>query len=163
MQAHDVMSRLVHTVTPMTTIGAAAELMRDHGIGFLPVVDDTDRTTLVGVVTDRDLVIRGLAEGYGRDLAVRFAMSGPPLYTAREGTDVHEMMALMERRQVRRLPILSASGAITGIVSQGDLALHVGPTEPIAIEALIERVSAPAWLVPQLNGLARLELPNRPS
>jgi CBS domain-containing protein len=151
VQASDVMSTSVKTVTPLMTVSDAATIMCDFDIGFLPVVDDSDRTKLLGVVTDRDLVTRALAARLGQDTTIRFVMSGPPLTIARESTDVHELLRLMERRQVRRVPIVSQDGRLRGVVSQGDLALRIGPSEPAAIEGLLERVSAPAWLLPFLD------------
>lgn len=157
MRALDVMSKAVYKVTPLTTVREAAVLMRDHNIGFLPVVADGASDTLVGVVTDRDLVIRGLADGPDIDRPVRLVMSVPPLVVARESTEVHQLLALMEQHQVRRVPIVSADGAIWGIVSQGDLAVRLGPMEPLAIESLMERVSTPSWLVQYRNGDVRPE------
>lgn len=156
MIASEVMSGAVKVVTPLHTLAEAADLMKTYDIGFLPVVDETNRTTLVGVLTDRDLVVRGLAERRNADLTVRFAMSGPPLTVARESTDVHELLRIMQRHQVRRIPILSKTGALVGVVSQGDLALRLGPTEPAAIEQMLERVSAPAWMIPFLDGAVLL-------
>ena len=135
MQASEVMSTSVKTVTPLMTVSDAATLMCDFDIGFLPVVDDSDRTKLLGVVTDRDLVTRALAARLGPETTIRFVMSGPPLTIARESTDVHELLRLMERRQVRRVPIVSQDGRLRGVVSQGDLALRIGPSEPAAIAA----------------------------
>lgn len=151
MNASEVMSTTVKTVTPLMTVGDAATIMRDFDVGFLAVVDDADRTRLVGVVTDRDLVTRGLAIRRGLDTSIRFVMSGPPLTTARETTDVHDLLRLMERHQVRRVPIVAQDGQLRGVVSQGDLALRLGPNEPAAIEEMLERVSAPSWLLPFID------------
>jgi len=159
MITSDVMSTSPRVITLLTTIGEAAVMMRDHDVGFLPVVDLDQRSLLLGVVTDRDLVVRGLAEGHDIDSSIRFVMSGPPLVVARPSTPVHELLRLMERHQVRRIPVV-ADGHLRGVVSQGDLALRLGPSEPAAIEELLERVSAPAWMVPFLDGSVRLPHPH---
>ena len=127
MIASEVMSGAVKVITPMTTLAEAASIMKQYDVGFLPVVDEDTHTTLLGVLTDRDLVVRGLAEHRTPDVTVRLAMSHPPLVTARESANVHELVRLMERHQVRRIPILNKEGKLTGIVSQGDLALRIGP------------------------------------
>lgn len=152
MIAREVMSGSVKTITPLTTLAEAARLMRAHDVGFFPVVDQETSTILLGVVTDRDLVLRALADRRDPDLTVGVAMSQAPLIVARESTDVHELLRLMERHQVRRIPILTADGKLAGIVSQGDLALRMGRAEPMAIEGLLERVSAPSWMLPFLDG-----------
>lgn len=163
MIASEVMSGAVKVVTPLTTLAEAASIMKMYDIGFLPVVDETTHSRLLGVVTDRDLVLRGLADGQSPALSVRLAMSNVPLVTARETTDVHELLQLMERHQIRRIPILSSDGRLTGVVSWGDLALRIGPSEPTAIEELLERVSAPAWMIPFFNGAMGLPSASRPS
>ncbi len=158
MRARDVMSRTVYTATPRSAVGTAAELMRDRNIGFLPVVDESVPARLVGVVTDRDLMLRALAEGRGPDLGVRFAMSTFPLVSAPESAEIHDVVSLMARYQIRRLPIIGPDGTVSGVVSQGDLALTLGPTEPRTIEALVERVSTPSWLSPHLSGPVRRDV-----
>lgn len=158
MRARDVMSKTVHVVTPRSTVREAATLMRDRNVGFLPVVDDISPGKLVGVVTDRDLATRALAEGRGPELAVRFAMSSIPVVTASETAEIHELVSLMERYQIRRLPVVAFDGQVVGVVSQGDLALTLGPMEPATIETLVERISAPSWLLPHLNGAVRRDI-----
>lgn len=152
MRARDVMSRTVYTVTPRTSVGEAAALMRDRNTGFLPVVDESVPAKLVGVVTDRDLMLRALAEGRGPELAIRFVMSSFPLVSAPESAEVHDLVSLMGAHQVRRLPIMGPDGAVSGVVSQGDLALTLGPMEPRTIETLVERISAPSLLLANVNG-----------
>lgn len=152
MIAREVMSTSVKVVTPLTTLAEAASIMKLYDVGFLPVVDASNLSHLAGVLTDRDLVLRGLADRRSADLTVRLAMSNPPLVTARETTEVRELLRMMQRHQIRRIPIVSNDGMLTGVVSQGDLALRIGPSEPEAIEALLEHVSAPAWMTPLLNG-----------
>lgn len=155
MRVADIMSTSLALATPETTIHEAARLMRDRNIGCLPVVNNLAHPVLTGILTDRDIVVRGLAEQFDGDAHVRHVMTRSPLRTIRADSEVHDILAIMERYQIRRLPVVANDGRVVGIVSQGDLALSLGPMEPAAIEALLERVSAPAWTIPLPNGLAR--------
>jgi len=119
-----VMSSPLVSATYATTIRMAAELMRVHSVGALPVFQD-DR--LVGIVTDRDIVMRALAASGGildMDTVVTAIMS-PKVATFFVDKDVEEAAGLMGERQVRRLLILNRSGAPVGILSVGDIAEHV--------------------------------------
>ena len=119
-----VMSSQVVSVTNATTIRAAAELMRVHNVGALPVFQDD---MLVGIVTDRDIVVRALAASGGAlrmDARVTGIMSDDVI-TCSFDEDVENAAGLMGERQVRRLLIQNHVGALVGIVSVGDIAEHV--------------------------------------
>lgn len=120
MQIKDVMSSEVQLVNLATTIDEASRKMKENDIGILPVADG-DR--LAGMVTDRDIVLRGVAEG--RDLTkttVRDVMSDSVLYCY-EDQSPDEVLSNMGRIQVRRLPVLNRDKRLVGIVSLGDLAI----------------------------------------
>lgn len=111
------------SVSPDASLAAAARLMRDLNVGSLPVCDN-DRVT--GVITDRDITIRAVAEV--RDIEgtpVRAIMS-PEIVYAFEDQDVEDAARLMEIKQVRRLPVLSREQRLVGILSLGDLAVEAG-------------------------------------
>lgn len=144
MRALDIMTPDPAVVTPDATVSEAAALMRDRDVGFLPVVDGPDSMHLRGVVTDRDLAIRCLANhGTSRD-PVRDCMSTAHLATVAPDTEVHHILALMERDQVRRVPVIDQDERVIGVIGQSDLARRIGAGEPWAIEELIERISAPS-------------------
>ncbi|MGH3266371.1 MAG: CBS domain-containing protein, partial [Trebonia sp.] len=109
------------------TIGDAARIMRDTQVGAVLVVEDG---ALAGVVTDRDLVIRGLAEGEGPESPVGPLCSGDLIGIAAEA-DVTEAEQLMREHAVRRLPVVS-DGQVVGIVSLGDLAVCSDADSPLA-------------------------------
>ncbi|MFL6115233.1 MAG: CBS domain-containing protein [Catenulispora sp.] len=115
----EVMTGSPVRVRPDTTVGDAAKLMREQGIGTV-LVADGDR--LVGVVTDRDLVVRVLAEEHGADATVVGAYSSEPVCVSPED-DVVVALDLMRSRAIRRLPVVEDDGRPVGIVSLGDLAL----------------------------------------
>jgi CBS domain-containing protein len=70
-------------------------------------------------------------------------MTWRTLHTVSPDTDVHEIVTRMEHAQVRRMPVVDADGALVGIVSQGDLATKLGPSEPLVVEEALERISSP--------------------
>jgi signal-transduction protein with cAMP-binding, CBS, and nucleotidyltransferase domain len=104
------------------SVGEAARAMRDWGVGAILVVSDE---SLYGLVTDRDLVVRAVAEGRGADEPVGPLSSGN-LIGVDADADVHEAMRLMRQHAVRRLPVLE-DGQVAGIVSPGDLAMQDEP------------------------------------
>jgi signal-transduction protein with cAMP-binding, CBS, and nucleotidyltransferase domain len=104
------------------SVGEAARAMRDWGVGAILVVSNG---SLYGLVTDRDLVVRAVAEGRGADQPVGPLSSGN-LIGVDADADVHEAMRLMRQHAVRRLPVLEG-GQVAGIVSLGDLAMQDEP------------------------------------
>jgi CBS domain-containing protein len=138
MKVKDVMTTEVNLVAPDTSLFDAAKIMRERGIGILPI-GENDR--LVGMLTDRDIVVRGIASN--RDMkrtAVRDVMSAKILYCY-DDQSVEEACANMGSSQVRRLPVVNRDKRLVGIVSLGDIALH--GAAPACGEAL-ERISAHA-------------------
>lgn len=117
--AGDVMTRNPRTVTPDATAREAAQLMQREDVGALPVVDGSSRP--VGIVTDRDLALRVVADGQ-TDARVRDAMTATA-HVVNEHDDVQKVMDLMAREQVRRVPVVDERGALVGIISQADVVL----------------------------------------
>jgi CBS domain-containing protein len=138
-------SREIMTANPIACcaddpIVRVADTMRKEDIGSLPVVDSGDQH-LVGMVTDRDIVVKVVAAGGDiRSATVKDAMTGNPV-SVREDDDVNEAVQVMSRRQIRRLPVVDANGKLTGIVSQADIATraHQDRTTGEMVEAISER------------------------
>ena len=130
MQVQDLMTHDVTTVHPEESLKKVARLMADLDVGVLPVRQD-DR--LVGMVTDRDLAVRGLAEDCGPESKVRQVMT-PDVKYCYADQDVDEIAANMADIQVRRLPVLDRDKRLVGILSLSDIAVSDDP-EP-AMEAL---------------------------
>jgi len=121
VKLRDVMSPDVRCVSPETSLHTAAFVMRQLDVGALPVCDN-DR--LSGMVTDRDIVIRGLAEGEeGARRTVSDVMT-PGVTWCYEDEDIEAAARLMEEQQIRRLPVLNAAKRLVGIVSLGDMAVR---------------------------------------
>ncbi|MBP5427491.1 MAG: CBS domain-containing protein [Clostridiales bacterium] len=117
MKIKDVMTKNVACISPTSTIIEAARLMQKHNVGVIPVCD---ATKMVGIVTDRDIVVRNIANGTGVDKEVRDIMTSD-VKTVTKDMDVEDATNIMSEAQVRRLPVLEDNKVI-GMVSIGDIA-----------------------------------------
>ncbi len=118
MKIADVMTAEVDVVKPDQTIQQAASFMLRSDAGSIPVCDGEK---LVGMVTDRDIAVRAIAEGMGPDTPVRETMSDEVLYCY-DDDDVEDVAAKMSENQVRRMPVVSREdNRLVGIVSLGDI------------------------------------------
>lgn len=120
-KVHEIMTRDCVTVTPEDNIFEVACKMKDNDTGFIPVVEKGG-DKLLGVITDRDLVIRGIAEKHPGSTAVETVMTRG-IRTASADTSVDEAAEMMAEQQIRRLPVCEGERLI-GIVSIGDLAVR---------------------------------------
>jgi CBS domain-containing protein len=123
MRVRDIMTPHVEVVSPEDTLREAAELMRAVDAGALPVVSGD---SLVGMVTDRDIVVRGLALGCTADSPVTEVMSSE-VHSIGDEAPLEAAAEVMRLAQVRRLPVVDASGLLVGVVSLGDLAEVLPP------------------------------------
>ena len=117
MKISEVMTRNVQTVTPDQTAQEAASFMLGADAGSIPV---TEGDRLIGMITDRDIAVRGVANGRGPDTPVRELMSDE-LVCARDTDNVDDVASKMAEAQVRRLPVVDSNERLCGIVSLGDL------------------------------------------
>lgn len=118
--ARDVMTSNPAVCTPDMPIEQVARLMVQHNCGEIPVVDRAERP--VGVITDRDIVCRLVAQGRNPlAYTAEFCMTDP-VVTVRDDATLAEVLSVMERHQIRRVPVVDNEGACVGIVSQADLA-----------------------------------------
>jgi CBS domain-containing protein len=139
-KCRDVMTPDPATCEPGDPIRRAAEIMKAEDVGAVPVVESRTSRRLLGIVTDRDIVLRVVAEGRPADsTVVRDAMTGSPAY-CREDEDVSHAVGYMAERQVRRMPIVDAEGRLRGIISQADVAtrVHRDKTTGEMVEAISE-------------------------
>jgi CBS domain-containing protein len=138
MKVNEIITHDPEVIRPETTLIEAAQKMKSMDIGMLPVCDG-DR--LVGVITDRDIAVRGVAQGYDPKTARVQEVMTPKVIYCFDDEDVKDVAKKMEEKQVRRLPVLNREKRLVGIVSLGDLAVRTGK-EKLAAEVL-ERVSEP--------------------
>jgi CBS domain-containing protein len=135
MKVSEVMTRNVQTVRPDQTAREAASFMLRADAGSIPVVDG-DR--LMGMITDRDIAVRGVAEGHGPDTPVRELMTND-VVAARIDDDVDDVAVQMSEAQVRRLPVVDEQDQLCGIVSLGDLTQKAEDgTAEMAMEGVTE-------------------------
>jgi CBS domain-containing protein len=128
---------------PDTSVTEAAKMMRDADCGSLPVVDDNGANKLVGIVTDRDIVMKCVARGKDpNDCRVRDCMTGNVISTS-QSEDLDAAVSTMQREQIRRLPVIDDSGKCVGILAQADVALHADKS---AVADLVRNVSEPAQM-----------------
>ena len=142
MEAREIMTENPVCCTPMDTIRLAARQMRENNCGILPVVDSLETRHLIGVVTDRDIVCRVLADNAECGSAiVQQAMSSGKLWTVNLAADIDEVIEKMEEGQVRRIPVVDDGGNISGIISTADIALELDESDDIA--EVFEEISEP--------------------
>jgi CBS domain-containing protein len=137
MRISDIMSRDVQVVRAEAPIREAAELMARIDVGALPVCDGR---RLQGMVTDRDIVVRGLAKGLGADATIAQVMTEGVEYCF-EDDDLTEVADKMAASQIRRIPVVDRDKNLVGIVSLGDVAREAKPAEAGDV---LEEVSQPA-------------------
>jgi len=143
MKVRDAMTPDVQLCTPDDTLKDAAEAMGALGIGLLPVADN-DR--LVGMISDRDIAVRGVGMGCGPDSRVGDVMTAEVMYCY-EDQDLEEITANMGDIQVRRLPVLSRDKRLIGIIALGDIALVQASD---GTGAALSRISRPSGQHAQL-------------
>ena len=133
MKISEVMTTNVETVSPDQTAREAAGFMLRAEAGSIPVCQG-DR--VIGMITDRDIAVRGVAEGRGPDTPVRDLMTDH-IICARDDDNVEDVARRMSDEQIRRLPVLDADEKLVGIVSLGDLARETGgPPAERALEGI---------------------------
>jgi CBS domain-containing protein len=124
MKVSEAMTAEVKTVNPQEPISKAAKLMAESECGAIPV-GENDR--LVGMVTDRDIAVRAIAQGKGSDTPIRDVMSQGICYCF-EDQEINDVASHMASEKVRRLPVLNKDKRLVGILSLGDIAMAKGHT-----------------------------------
>jgi CBS domain-containing protein len=122
MHLKQIMTSPIETIAPDTSLAEAARKMLAMAIGLLPVSEDQK---IVGIVTDRDITIRAVAKGLDPERTKVQEVMTREVFSCPAGSDVIDACKLMEEKQVRRLLVMDASDAPIGIVSLGDIALHL--------------------------------------
>jgi CBS domain-containing protein len=118
--ARDVMTPDPACCTAHTTLDQVAKLMVENSCGEIPVVDVNDQP--IGVVTDRDIVCRVVAEGKNPMAYTADSCMSQPVVTVKAADSIETVVSVMERHQIRRVPVVDERGCCTGIISQADIA-----------------------------------------
>ena len=143
----ELMTANPEAVTPDTPLMEVAQRMRDLDVGIIPVVDAEDTFLLQGVITDRDIAVRAAAEGKDmKKSKVRDFMT-EAVGTVDESDGVGQVLTVMKRDRVRRVPVTDEEGRLVGIIAQADLAVSYAGLDverEAEVEEVIERISEPA-------------------
>ena len=141
MQVREIMTTDPACCTADASLEEVAKAMVEHDCGEIPIVRSSSDKSLLGVVTDRDIVCRLVAQGRNPvDEAAEACMSSP-VVSVRESTPIEECARLMEDKQIRRVPVVNGGGMVCGIVSQADIAKNA--SRKITAD-LVKDVSQPA-------------------
>jgi CBS domain-containing protein len=131
---------------PDDPVQRVAQLMADKDCGCIPVVADGTDGRVIGVITDRDIAVRGVAQGKGPDTRVRDVMTPDPFCCPLDA-DVKDVERVMAERQVRRVVVIDDAGCCVGMIAQADLARAAERTSDVSdveVARVVERISEPA-------------------
>lgn len=138
LRCSDIMTKDVTACSPLTLIRDVADKMDDENVGVIPVVDNG---RLVGIVTDRDIVCRGLAEGLDSRTTPASAVMSEDIVTCMPDDSIHEAIRKMGEHQIRRIPVCDINGRLRGIISMADIALEAETDRELA--QAVEQISQP--------------------
>ena len=143
MLNREIMSTAIVDCLPETSLEAAAKLMADSGCGALVVVDHLQQRRLLGIITDRDIITRGVAKGLDPVTATVAACMSAPVVSVGQGDEVERTCRLLAEHQIRRIPVIDEDGTCCGMVAQADIA-RFAPADLTA--QLVKEVSTPSSL-----------------
>jgi len=146
MRAAEIMTEDPEVVTPETNLTEVAKKMRDLDVGIMPIVASGENRRLRGVITDRDIAVRAIAEGKDGSARVSECMTGE-VRSVNKNDSIEDVMRIMRREQIRRVPVTDREGRLVGIISQADLAVDYGRDDSSRrreVGATLERISEPA-------------------
>lgn len=141
------LAREIMTPTPQccageTLLNEVANLMVEADCGEIPVTDSGNR--LIGVITDRDIVVRVVAKGKNPSTVTAAECMSGPVVTVKEDTTLEDVMSVMEEKQIRRVPVVDASGCCCGIISQADIAHAASENETGEMVREVSKDSSPS-------------------
>ena len=144
LRAADVMTDNPECVTPETTLADAARKMRDLDVGIIPVVESDSSKRLKGVLTDRDIAIRAVADGKDANTTRVMEVMTTQVETCNKNDSLRDVLSVMEREQVRRVPITDREGRLVGIIAQADVATEIAtPQGQRTFADTVESISEP--------------------
>lgn len=136
----DVMTRGVRTLSPSDPVLAAAQAMDELNVGVIPICEGDK---LVGMVTDRDIVVRGVAQNCNAETTQLSDVMSTHVRCAREDENVEEVLSQMAEAQIRRMPVVDANERIVGMITLGDIAAKNGEDDS-ELAASLSDISTPA-------------------
>jgi len=142
MKCNEVMTKDLSCCLPTDTTFDAAQLMKSEDVGPIPVVSDKETKKLVGIVTDRDLALKVVAEGLDPKTTTIEEIVTTGLITVGPDDDVEKALNLMEDHQIRRIPVVDENDRLLGIISQADIATRL--KEPEKTAEVVQEISKAA-------------------
>ena len=142
MNCREVMTDNPVCCLPSDTVSQAARIMRREDVGPVPVVNDDQHKQLIGIVTDRDLALKVVAESRDPNHTMVSDVMTSTIIACRETDDASTAIKAMEEHQIRRVPVVDAEGKIVGIISQADVANRI--REPKKIAEVVHEISQAA-------------------
>lgn len=136
LRCREIMTKSVSTASPGTTLRDVASIMAAGDVGSVPVIDGGN---LVGLITDRDIVIRAVAAGKPPETLAADVMT-TEIFSVRPDDFVFEAIRLMGDKQIRRIPVVSESGELAGIIAMADIALETEDSREVA--EMLEEISS---------------------
>lgn len=127
-RCREIMTAVVRTASPGDPLNLVSAMMRDGDMGSVPIVDGEK---LIGIITDRDIVVRAVADGKTPDTPVSEVMT-TEIFSVRPDAFVFEAIRLMGDRQIRRVPVVDEHGRLAGIIAMADIALETEDQREIA-------------------------------
>lgn len=124
---------------PDEKVNEVAQMMKSAGVGAIPVIENRENHFLIGILTDRDLALKVVATGRNPSKMKIKQVMKHKLFTCLQSDDVQKAFDVMATRQVRRIPVIDGSGAIVGIIAQGDIATRID--EPEKTGELVAKIS----------------------
>jgi len=139
MQCSEIMTRNPECCVPTDSVMKAAQLMKSQDVGPIPIVADKDGRKLAGIITDRDLAIKVIAEARDPITTRLKEVMSDNVVTCKESDEVEQVLKLMEDNQVRRIPVVDQDNHLLGIIAQADVATRLG--NPGATGRVVEQIS----------------------
>lgn len=140
-QCRDIMTKDPACCSLADVLITAARIMRDRDIGILPVVEDMQNKKLAGILTDRDIVVRGISQGLDPNTTMVAQIVSREVITCSPEDDIHKSVEAMEAYQLRRIPIVDDSGRVVGIIAQADIALRL--RDAVQTAEVLREISKP--------------------
>lgn len=135
----EVMTKNPVCCFPSDRVGKIARLMKTTDVGSVPIVEDEKRHRLVGIVTDRDLVVHLVAEGRDLETSTAEDVMSRGVVTCRAEDDLEKALDAMSGHQLRRIPVVDENGSIVGIIAQADVATRANRSDATA--AMVKEIS----------------------
>ena len=126
MTCNEIMTSNPECCLPSDSVMKAAQLMKSEDVGPIPIVEDRDNRKLAGIVTDRDLAIKVVAEARDPETTTIKEVMSADVFSCQGDEDIDAALKLMENHQVRRIPVVDKNDRLLGIIAQADVATRLG-------------------------------------